>query len=285
MIGTVSALDTQPMVALPSFPVRLRFEDVAVDFPTANGPMRAVDGIDLEIRQGEFVSIIGPSGCGKTTLLNMVGGFVKPTRGRVLLDDATIDGPGPDRGVIFQEYGVFPWLTVRGNIEFGLRLAAARVSGAQRTEIVDRYMALMGLADFADHFPKHLSGGMRQRLALARAYAVKPEFLLMDEPFGALDAQTRTAMQDLLLQVLATEDKTVILITHSVDEAIYLSSRIVVVTARPARVRTVIDVPFGYPRDEAVHEDPRFALLRAHIRTLVMKEYEAQARQAKPAAG
>ena len=125
---------------------------------------------------------------------------------------------------------------------------------------------------------------MRQRLALARAYAVKPEFLLMDEPFGALDAQTRTAMQDLLLQVLATEGKTVILITHSVDEAIYLSSRIVVVTARPARVRTVIDVPFGYPRDESVHEDPRFALLRAHIRTLVMKEYEAQVRQAAAAA-
>ena len=276
--------DTQPMVALPSFPVRLRFEDVAVDYPTASGPMRVVDGVDLEVRQGEFVSIIGPSGCGKTTLLNIVGGFVKPTRGRVLLDDAPIEAPGPDRGVIFQEYGVFPWLTVRGNIEFGLRLAAARVSGPQRTEIVDRYMALMGLADFADHYPKHLSGGMRQRLALARAYAVKPEFLLMDEPFGALDAQTRTAMQDLLLHVLATEGKTVLLITHSVDEAIYLSSRIVVVTARPARVRTVIDVPFGYPRDEAVHEDPRFALLRAHIRTLVMKEYEAQAQQAAAAA-
>jgi NitT/TauT family transport system ATP-binding protein len=280
----VPALDTQPMVALPSFPVRLRFENVHVDFPTASGPMRVVDGVDLDIRQGEFVSIIGPSGCGKTTLLNMVGGFVKPTRGRVLLDDAAIEGPGPDRGVIFQEYGVFPWLTVRGNIEFGLRLAAARVSGAQRTEIVDRYMALMGLTDFADHHPKHLSGGMRQRLALARAYAVKPEFLLMDEPFGALDAQTRTAMQDLLLQVLATEGKTVLLITHSVDEAIYLSSRIVVVTARPARVRTIIDVPFGYPRDEAVHEDPRFALLRAHLRALVMKEYEAQARQAAAAA-
>jgi len=279
-VSPVPPPDTQPMVALPSFPVRLRFEGVAVDYPTATGPMRVVDGIDLDVRQGEFVSIIGPSGCGKTTLLNIVGGFVKPTRGQVLLDDVPIEGPGPDRGVIFQEYGIFPWLTVRGNIEFGLRLAAARVSGAQRTEIVDRYMALMGLADFADHHPKHLSGGMRQRLALARAYAVKPEFLLMDEPFGALDAQTRTAMQDLLLQVLATEGKTVMLITHSVDEAIYLSSRIVVVTARPARVRTVIDVPFGYPRDEAVHEDPRFALLRAHIRTLVMKEYEAQARQA-----
>ena len=264
--------------------MRLRFEGVGVDFPTAAGPMRVVDGIDLEIRQGEFVSIIGPSGCGKTTLMNIVGGFVAPTRGRVLLDGAPVRGPGPDRGVIFQEYGVFPWLTVRGNIAFGLGLRANARHAGRRAEIVERYLALMGLKDFADHFPKHLSGGMRQRLALARAYAVQPEFLLMDEPFGALDAQTRTAMQDLLLQVLATEGKTVLLITHSVDEAIYLSSRIVVVTARPARVRTIIDVPFAYPREEAIHEDPRFAALRAQIRTLVMEEYEAQARQAAPSA-
>ena len=260
--------------------IRIRFDQVGVDFPTATGPMTVVDGIDLEIRQGEFVSVIGPSGCGKTTLMNIVGGFVQPTRGRVLLDGQAITAPGPDRGVIFQEYGVFPWLTVRDNIAFGLKLGANRVPAAEREATVQRYLSLMGLADFADHFPKHLSGGMRQRLALARAYAVKPEFLLMDEPFGALDAQTRSAMQDLLLQVLATEGKTVMLITHSVDEAIYLSSRIVVVTARPAKVRTVIDVPFGYPRSEAVHEDPRFAALRAQIRELVMEEYAAQARQA-----
>ena len=265
-------------------PVRIRFENVGVDFPTAAGPMRVVDGVSLDVRQGEFVSVIGPSGCGKTTLMNIVGGFVKPTRGQVLLDGQPVLSPGPDRGVIFQEYGVFPWLTVRGNIEFGLRLRANRRHAGERAEIARRYMALMGLTDFADHFPKHLSGGMRQRLALARAYAVQPEFLLMDEPFGALDAQTRTAMQDLLLQVLAADGKTVLLITHSVDEAIYLSSRIVVVTARPARVRTVIDVPFGYPRDASVHEDPRFAALRAEIRALVMQEYEAQARQAVPAA-
>jgi NitT/TauT family transport system ATP-binding protein len=141
-------------------------------------------------------------------------------------------------------------------------------------------MGLMGLADFANHHPKHLSGGMRQRLALARAYAVKPQFLLMDEPFGALDAQTRSAMQDLLLDVLQAEGKTVMLITHSVEEAIYLSSRIVVVTARPARIRTIIDVPFSYPRSGQLHEDPRFGELRAHIRDLVMQEYAAQARQA-----
>ena len=275
-----SPLDTLPMVSAMPATVRIRFDNVAVDFPTASGPMRVIDGVSLDIHQGEFVSIIGPSGCGKTTLMNIVGGFVKPTQGQVLLDEKPIEAPGPDRGVIFQEYGVFPWLTVRGNIEFGLRLRANREHAEQRAEIATRYMALMGLTDFADHFPKHLSGGMRQRLALARAYAVQPEFLLMDEPFGALDAQTRTAMQDLLLQVLATEGKTVLLITHSVDEAIYLSSRIVVVTARPARVRTVIDIPFAYPRSESVHEDHRFVALRATIRTLVMEEYEAQAKQA-----
>jgi len=276
--------ETLPMVSAPDAAVRLRFEDVGVDFATPAGPMRVVDGIGFDVRQGEFVSIIGPSGCGKTTLLNIVGGFVQPTRGQVLLDGAKVSGPGPDRGFIFQEYGVFPWLTVRGNIEFGLRLVANARHAPRRAAIVERYLSLMGLKDFADHHPKHLSGGMRQRLALARAYAVQPEFLLMDEPFGALDAQTRTAMQDLLLQVLASEGKTVLLVTHSVDEAIYLSSRIVVVTARPARVRTIIDVPFSYPRHESVHEDYRFAELRARIRELVMEEYEAQAKQAVPVA-
>jgi NitT/TauT family transport system ATP-binding protein len=261
-------------------PVRIAFDGVSVDFPTGQGPMRVLDRVSLDIRQGEFVSIIGPSGCGKTTLMNILGGFVQPTSGRVLLDGQPVTGPGPDRGVIFQEYGVFPWLTVRQNIEFGLKLAANRVPAAERAATAERYMGLMGLGDFANHFPKHLSGGMRQRLALARAYAVKPQFLLMDEPFGALDAQTRTAMQDLLLQVLQAEGKTVMLITHSVEEAIYLSSRIVVVTARPARIRTVIELPFGYPRNENLHEDPRFGELRSQIRELVMQEYEAQARQA-----
>ena len=258
---------------------RIRFERVSVEFPTARGPMRVVEVVSYAIRDREFVSVIGPSGCGKTTMLNMAAGFVRPTAGRVELDGKPIEGPGPDRGVIFQEYGVFPWLTVRQNIGFGLRLAANRVGEAEREAIVERYMGLMGLADFADAWPKTLSGGMRQRLALARAYAVKPEFLLMDEPFGALDAQTRTAMQDLLLEVLAAEGKTVMLITHSVEEAIYLSSRIVVMTARPTRVREVIEVPFGYPREESLHETPEFGELRSHIRALVMQEYAAQAQQ------
>jgi NitT/TauT family transport system ATP-binding protein len=269
---------------VPAPAARIVFDHVSLEFPGRERPMRVVDDVSYGIGDREFVSVIGPSGCGKTTMMNIVAGFVKPTSGRVLLDGRAIAGPGPDRGVIFQDYGVFPWLTVRQNIAFGLTLAANRAGAAERHAICDRYMALMGLTDFADAWPKMLSGGMRQRLALARAYAVRPQFLLMDEPFGALDAQTRTAMQDLLLQVLASEGKTVLLVTHSVDEAIYLSSRIVVVTARPARVRTIIDVPFSYPRHESVHEDYRFAELRARIRALVMEEYEAQARQAVPVA-
>jgi NitT/TauT family transport system ATP-binding protein len=261
-------------------PIRIHFDHVSVEFETAAGPMRVIEDVSFEVSNGEFVSIIGPSGCGKTTLMNIVGGFVRPTAGRVLLDGRPVAAPGPDRGVIFQEYGVFPWLTVRQNIEFGLKLEANRKPAAERTAIANRYMGLMGLTDFADHFPKHLSGGMRQRLAIARAYAVKPQFLLMDEPFGALDAQTRSHMQDLLLQVLAAEGKTVMLITHSVEEAIYLSSKIVVATARPARVREIVGVPFPYPRDETLHERPEFGELRSHIRDLVMQEYAAQQRQA-----
>jgi NitT/TauT family transport system ATP-binding protein len=268
---------------MSSAPARIRFDRVSVEFPTAQGRMKVVDDVSYDIREREFVSVIGPSGCGKTTMMNMAAGFVRPTSGAVLLDGKPVEGPGPDRGVIFQEYGVFPWLTVRQNIAFGLGLRANRVPDGERDEIVSRYMGLMGLADFADAWPKTLSGGMRQRLAIARAYAVKPEFLLMDEPFGALDAQTRTAMQDLLMQVLQAEGKTVMLITHSVEEAIYLSSRIVVMTARPTRVREIIEVPFEYPREESLHESPRFGELRSHIRALVMKEYAAQARQSAAA--
>ena len=258
---------------------RISFEHVSVEFETQSGALRVVDDVTYSIRDGEFVSVIGPSGCGKTTTMNLVAGFVRPTSGRVLLDGEPVAAPGPDRGVIFQEYGVFPWLTVRENIAFGLNLRASRVPESERQPVVERYMRLMGLADFADAWPKTLSGGMRQRLAIARAYAVRPEFLLMDEPFGALDAQTRSAMQDLLIEVLQTEGKTVMLITHSVEEAAYLSDRIVVMTARPARIREIVAVPFGHPREESLHEKAEFGDLRSHVRALVMREYAAQARQ------
>ena len=270
------------MTATPATAVpRVRFEHVSLAFPTTAGPLQVVDDVSYDIDEGEFVAVIGPSGCGKTTMMNMLAGFQKPSAGRVLLDGREIDGPGPARGVMFQEYGVFPWLTVRENIAFGLTLKANRVPPSERDAIVARYLDLMGLAGFAQAYPKHLSGGMRQRLALARAYAVRPQFLLMDEPFGALDAQTRSNMQNLLLAILAAERKTVMLITHSVEEAIYLASKIVIVTARPARVREVVAVPFPYPRDEALHEAREFGALRSHIRDRVMDEYRAQQGQAR----
>jgi NitT/TauT family transport system ATP-binding protein len=266
-----------------SKPALASFDRVSLAFDTADGPLKVVDDVTYNIYAGDFVSVIGPSGCGKTTMMNMLAGFQKPTEGRVTFEDKPIIGPGPERGVIFQEYGVFPWLTVRSNIAFGLELRANRVSAKERNEICDHYLDLMGLTEFANSYPKHLSGGMRQRLAIARAYAVKPKFLLMDEPFGALDAQTRSNMRNLLLRVLAAEGKTVMLITHSVDEAIYLSSRIIVVTARPARIKQVIDVKFAYPRSEAIQELPEFGELRKTIRELVMSEYQAQQAQSRAA--
>ena len=256
--------------------VRIAFENVSMAFDTPRGRLEVVRDVSFDIRQGEFVSLVGPSGCGKTTMLNMAAGFTQPTRGRVLLDGRPIAGPGPDRGVMFQEYGVFPWLTVRENVEFGLRLKANAAGKTERDEIVGRYLRLMGLSDFADAYPKTLSGGMRQRVALARAYAVHPDFLFMDEPFGALDAQTRSAMQDLLLGVLQSEGKTVMLITHSVEEAIYLSNRVIVISARPSRIKKVIDIPFPFPRQQSLHDLPEFSRLRSEVHALVMEEYAAQ---------
>jgi NitT/TauT family transport system ATP-binding protein len=262
---------------------RVQFEHVSLAFDTPKGKLRVVDDVTYDIHDGDFIAVIGPSGCGKTTMMSMLAGFQKPTTGNVLFDGQSVSGPGPERGVIFQEYGVFPWLTVKDNIAFGLKLKANHVPVKERDQICEHYLALMGLTDFSNSYPKHLSGGMRQRLAIARAYAVKPQFLLMDEPFGALDAQTRANMQNLLLEVLASEGKSVMLITHSVEEAIYLASRIIVVTARPARIKEIIDVPFGYPRDESLQERPEFGELRSYIRELVMSEYRAQQAQLRPA--
>jgi NitT/TauT family transport system ATP-binding protein len=263
----------------PASPKRAQFDHVSLSFDTPKGKLRVVDDVSYAIHDGDFIAVIGPSGCGKTTMMSMLAGFQKPTTGEVLFDGNPVKGPGPERGVIFQEYGVFPWLTVKENIAFGLKLKANHVPAKEQHQICEHYLALMGLSDFANSYPKHLSGGMRQRLAIARAYAVKPQFLLMDEPFGALDAQTRGNMQNLLLKVLAAEGKTVMLITHSVEEAIYLASRIVVVTARPARIKQIIDVPFTYPRNESLQERPEFGELRSHIRELVMNEYHAQQAQ------
>jgi len=262
---------------------RARFDHVSLVFETPRGKLPVVEDVTYDINDGDFVAVVGPSGCGKTTMMNMLAGFQQPTKGRVLFNGRPVTGPGPERGVIFQEYGVFPWLTAKQNIAFGLQLKANHVPHSERNLICEHYLALMGLTDFANAYPKHLSGGMRQRLAIARAYAVKPQFLLMDEPFGALDAQTRANMQNLLLDVLAVEGKTVMLITHSVEEAIYLASRIIVVTARPARIKEIIEVPFAYPRDDTLLARAEFVALRGHLRELVMTEYRAQQAQIQPA--
>jgi NitT/TauT family transport system ATP-binding protein len=256
---------------------RIRFAGVSMQYPTGGGVLDVVDDVNFSINQGDFVSLVGPSGCGKTTLLNMAAGFIEPTAGSVTLDGRPISGPGPERGVMFQEYGVFPWLTVEQNIEFGLNLRRHRaVSAREKNATVERYLTLMGLSEFRHAYPKALSGGMRQRLALARTYAVHPEFILMDEPFGALDAQTRSAMHDLLLEVLHAEGKTVLLITHSVEEAAYLSNKVLVISARPSRIREVVDIPFPYPRQRSLQETPEFNAIRSRLHRAVMREYEAQ---------
>lgn len=260
---------------------RIIFDHVSKVFDTENGPLQVVDDVSFGVSDGEFVALVGPSGCGKTTMLNMMAGFMEPSSGSVTLDGQPIRGPGAERGMMFQDYGVFPWLSVEENIAFGLKLKANRVPAERRRRIVDHYLELMALSEFRKAYPKTLSGGMRQRLALARAYAVEPDFLLMDEPFGALDAQTRTSMQDLLLSIMGEVRKTVMLITHSVEEALYLASKILVISARPSRIRQVIEVPFGYPRSADLRDSAEFGELRAHVREMVMREYAAQEDQAR----
>lgn len=249
------------------------FQNVSKSF----GPIEVVHDVSFEINDGDFIALVGPSGCGKTTMMNMLAGFTKPDGGAVLLDGKPVTGPGPDRGVMFQDYGVFPWLTVEKNIRFGLELGVKRgMSKAQKNETVEKYMAQMRLTDFRSAWPKNLSGGMKQRLALARAYAANPRFLLMDEPFGALDAQTRSDMHDLLLEIMQAERKTALLITHSAEEAIYLASRILVISARPSRIVEEIHIPFGDKRDRDLLDSHEFIELRRHLRDVVMKQYADQ---------
>jgi NitT/TauT family transport system ATP-binding protein len=242
---------------------KISFRDVTKVFPVKAGDFTAVDGVSLDIADEEFVTVVGPSGCGKSTLLGMAAGLEEPTTGTVLVDGAPVTGPGPDRGVIFQQYALFPWLTVRRNVEFGLRLTD--LPAGERRRRVAHAIELVGLTDFADALPKTLSGGMKQRCAIARAYAVDPAVLLMDEPFGALDALTRVQLQDQLLHTWSQERRTVLFITHDVDEAVYLARRVVVMAARPGRIHTVVDVDLPYPRTEEIRLSPEFSRIRNEV--------------------
>ncbi|NLN72265.1 MAG: ABC transporter ATP-binding protein [Thermoplasmatales archaeon] len=221
----------------------------------------------LYIEEGELVTIVGPSGCGKTTILRMIGGLTEPTSGTVALGGKICQGPGPDRGMVFQDFALFPWRSVRKNVEFGLEVAG--VPKAERRERAERYIKSVGLEGFENAMVHELSGGMKQRVGIARALVTKPNVILMDEPFGALDAQTRNIMQTELLRITEKTDTTVIFVTHSVDEAVYISDRIVVLTKRPASIKEVIDIPWPHPRDRS---SPEFTALRRRILKMLESE-------------
>jgi len=231
----------------------------------AFGDIRALDGIDLDVANGEFVCLLGPSGCGKSTLLNAVAGFVTPTSGEIIAEGKRVTDPAPDRGMVFQEYALFPWMTVRANVAFGLQMRGESGIDAK----VDALLEKLRLREFADRFPKDLSGGMRQRVAIARILALDSPILLMDEPFGALDALTRRNLQDELLRIWTELGKTILFVTHSIDESIYLADRIVVMTYRPGRIKAIVPVTFPRPRDSA---SPEFNELKRTLSAMVMEE-------------
>jgi NitT/TauT family transport system ATP-binding protein len=228
----------------------------------------AVDRVSLEIRSGEFVSILGPSGCGKTTLLNMVAGFIPPTEGDILLNGRRIQGPGPDRGVVFQSFALFPWKTVLDNVGFGLKMRG--VPKAQRDRIARDHIALVGLTGFEERFPHELSGGMQQRVGVARVLANKPELMLMDEPFASVDAQTRMTLQEEITRIWEARQPTILFVTHDVEEAVFLANRVIVLSARPGRIRETIEVNLPRPRAwHALVEDAVYKSLVARVLSLV----------------
>ena len=246
----------------------LEIRDLSVVYPArGGGAVEALSHVDLDIRAGDFVVALGASGCGKTTLLNVIAGFLQPTTGRVMLNGRAVAGPGADRGVVFQEYVLFPWLTVAGNVEFGRRLQGAPADERRRT--VARYLELVGLAAHAAKYPVQLSGGMKQRVAIARALANNPAIILMDEPFGALDAQTREVLQDELGRIQRVEHKTVLFVTHSIREAVYLADRVVVMTSAPGRIKQIFTIKLPEVRDRFA---PEFTHYESEITRVVKEE-------------
>ena len=259
----------------------LRFENVEMEFASRGNFVRALDTFNFDVRESEFLVVVGPSGCGKSTLLHIAAGLAHPTRGRVLLGGNVITGPGPEKALVFQSFSLFPWKTVRNNIDFGLRING--MPALQRKELIERVIKLIGLQGFENHYPRQLSGCMQQRVAIARSFVMRPRVLLMDEPFAALDAQNRQLMQEELVRIWSSQRPTVVFITHSVEEAVFLADRIVVMSKRPGRVKKVIEIaptagnhwrlsPF-----EDVIRRADFQNIRAEIWGLVKSEIVPQA--------
>ena len=261
-------------MAIPATPpVRtglIEVTDFNLAYDTIDGAVIAVRDADLVVNPGEFVSIIGPSGCGKSTFLNAVAGFLKPTSGTVTVDGEPVKGPSADRGMVFQQYSLFPWKTVRENVEFGLKMRG--MGKSERAVAARTLLGLAGLSAFEDHYPDRISGGMKQRVGIVRALATGPKVLLLDEPFGALDAQTRVIMQQILTNLWQRLGISVLFVTHDIDEAIFLSDRIYVMTARPGTIKAEVTVPLPRPRDAALQLSPEFVQLRAELGALIREE-------------
>jgi len=250
---------------------KLRIDNVVLRFtPRMGRPVTALDRISLEVDENEFSVIVGPSGCGKSSLLRLVAGLIQPTAGAIYLDGKLVTRPGKDRGMVFQSYTLFPWLTVQDNLEFGLKLGG--MAAEERAAVARRFIAEVGLEGFERAYPKQLSGGMMQRVALARALANDPDILLMDEPFGALDSQTRSLMQELLLKIWEHSHKTVLFITHDIDEAIRLGDRVYVMTARPGRIKEEVAIDISRPRSVDVLTADKFIAIKRRIMTLIREE-------------
>ena len=250
--------------------MKLEVKDLTKIYNGTNGEVTAIDHVNLSVEESEFVMIVGPSGCGKTTLINMIGGLDKATSGKVILDGKEVEGPGPDRGMVFQGYSLFPWLTVKKNVEFGLKMR--KVPKEERAKKADEYIKLVGLEGFENALPKQLSGGMKQRVAIASTLANEPEMLLMDEPFGALDAQTRVVMQELLAKISRETKTTILFITHDIDEAVLLGDRIYVMSRRPGTIRDVLKVDLPEIRNHECFVLPQFVEAKKKIMDMLWQE-------------
>jgi NitT/TauT family transport system ATP-binding protein len=248
----------------------LEINNLNKSFSTKGGELLALENISMKVYKNEFACIVGASGCGKSTLLNIIAGLDQQTSGEILLEGRPVSGPGADRGMVFQNYTLYPWLTVAENIEFGLKLKG--ISSSERKERVNHYMDIVGLSKFAQSLPKTLSGGMKQRTAIARALANEPDILLMDEPFGALDAQTKEVLQEFMLQVWEQTKKTILMITHDVEEAVFLAQRIYVLSSRPGRIKAEVDIPLGMERDFSIKRTELFQLVKQEVLDLLREE-------------
>lgn len=254
-----------------SYDYEIEISGVTQEFEKKDGKFLALDTVNLNVEQNEFICVVGPSGCGKTTLLNIIAGLCKPTTGTVKVRGELVTGPGKGKGVVFQQYALYPWLTVEKNVEFGMRMKG--VPKAERAEIAKKYIDLVGLSKFAKAYPKELSGGRKQRVAIARAYATAPEVLLMDEPFGALDAQTRAQLQENLLKTWEQERKTCFFITHDVEEAVLLATKIIIMSAGPGHITEIVPVTLPYPRTQQTKLTSEFNELKNQIWNKVYREY------------